>query len=139
MTSAGALDLGDKECGLVLKARLLDVMGADGFGRRRAAVGNEPWNIPLLGGRRDEVEPAKKLEGAARRWEETQENVGSWEPDKHQLLKQVRVEHRPLGPATCRSLRTLTRVFFVEGGASLPGEGRGKRGRKEKIKCRQFV
>lgn len=67
MTSAGALDLGDKKCGLVLKARLLDVMGADGFGRRRAAVGAEPWNIPLLGGRRDEVEPAKKLEGAARR------------------------------------------------------------------------
>ena len=104
---------------MVLKARLLDVMGADGFGRRRAAVGTEPWNIPLLGGR-DEVEPAKKLVGAARRWEETQENAGSWEPDEHQLLKEERVEHRPLGPATCRSLRTVTRAFlWREGQACL--------------------
>lgn len=28
------------------------------------------------------------------------------------LLVEVRVEHRPVGPATCRSLRTLTRDFL---------------------------
>ena len=59
------------------------------------------------------MKPAKKLVGAATRWEETQERAGSRETGKHQLLVEVRVEHRPVGPATCRSLRTLTRDFFL--------------------------
>ena len=75
------------------------------------------------------MKPAKKLVGAARRWEETQESVGSRETGKHQLLKELRVEHRPVSPATCRSLRTLNRDFLGQGKASLSGKGRGRRGR----------
>lgn len=66
-----------KESGLVREARVLDVMGTVWVWKEEGVVGTEPRTFLCWGGRRDEVKPAKRLVGAATRWEETRESAGS--------------------------------------------------------------